>query len=1137
MGDDKPSNSGKVLFDSETRQPRQSSLADARNADVTFGRERASNRRSGYGVRDTSASAYDRSGSPAADDSHDNAKNRIQAEFNREISEAGQNWAEMQSINADVSGAANAGNNISGDTQNLNTTAETNIPADADAQSGSAKRRTSGSAEKPDEYVSSFLSDSTEPEKPAAKSGKDKPHSEDIEPWGSKNSGRRKSKAKERPSKLQGNPDAKASEYKTALTHERPGRLDFGGKGERMSTEPRHSEAVSSRSDKQKQISRVAEALKANHGAPSAPEPTDTVTPVRDSTADRAGVSYAEARGLSVAADAGTGTRPESAVGSTNPADTSFAEADGTDSKSKHTSPLSPLSESRETGTASHDTVNGGKFSTAKNTNVQLDKPSKLQFGDGSALFDKGHDKAAINAQRKRNMSQKGIQQTGDATNPVKSNEHHIPGTADRDRRSAGDSLRGSSDNGGQSTRTAPQSASADISPLQAAADKKAAKARLKADRSAEKLEKAENKLPKKHRLKLDKTIDPESNKPKRKLHFEAEAKSQGDHIKGAAPTRPVKFGMNAAIAYGHKKIYMAERENVGTEAAHKGELLAEGALRTAYRRHKTKPYRRVENLSRKTAKLNARASYRKAIADNPRLQKSLTRRMIQKHKINRQYAQAARDAKRSGGLIKRTADMVGRASNFLVRAVMKNPKVIAILGAIILMFIIISSLVTACSNMASGVGQVVVATSYVAESAAIDDAAIAYTEWETELEERLANIRTEFPGFDEYRISGASINHNPFELMAFLTAMHQDFTYPEIREFLREIFDEQYQLTITPSVEIRHYLNDEGELIPYEWHVLTVNLTARSFSEVIQSRMNANQQQHFDLLMQSGGNRQYVGSPFPFNWMPFVSSHYGWRIHPISGSPEFHTGVDIALPGGTEILAAHSGVVTFAGVSGGYGNFVIIEGSNGITTRYAHCAAILVTVGQEVSQGDVIATVGSTGNSTGPHLHFEIIRDGRFLNPAFFSLTGRSVGESANRPNFGFPGIALDDEQFTALITEAERHLGLRYVWGGSTPAQGFDCSGFVSYVLRTAGIRDVGRTTAQGLYNISTPVPPSEARPGDLVFFQGTFSSYRTVTHVGIYVGNGYMIHTGSNPAGVEYTNINTPFWQRHFFAFGRV
>ena len=460
-------------------------------------------------------------------------------------------------------------------------------------------------------------------------------------------------------------------------------------------------------------------------------------------------------------------------------------------------------------------------------------------------------------------------------------------------------------------------------------------------------------------------------------------------HVHGPIITRPLKLGVNASIAYAHKKIYQIEHENIATQVSHKGVLLAEGGLRRAYRRHKTRRYRKVEKLSNKTKKLNARASYRKAVADNPSLQNSLTSRMIQKHKIKRQYAKAAREAGRSGGAIRKTASIAGNATNMLVHTVVKNPKVIVFIGIILLLFVMLSSFFSAISGIATGVGQAIEASSFRAGDTDIDDAAIAYSEWEIELRERLENIRLEFPGFDEYRIHADSIGHNPIELIAFLTATHQDFVYPGIRVVLRQIFEEQYQLTITPGVETRYRFNEYGEWIPFEWHVLTVTLTSRPFTEVIGQHMNAEQLQHFNLLMQSLGNRQYVGSPFAFNWLPHISSHYGWRIHPINGGREFHTGVDIALPTGTEILAAHNGTVTFAGVRGGYGNLVIIE-HNGIETRYAHCDTLLVSAGQWVYAGDVIATVGSTGMSTGPHLHFEVIIEGRRLNPVFFALVGR---------------------------------------------------------------------------------------------------------------------------------------------------
>ena len=132
---------------------------------------------------------------------------------------------------------------------------------------------------------------------------------------------------------------------------------------------------------------------------------------------------------------------------------------------------------------------------------------------------------------------------------------------------------------------------------------------------------------------------------------------------------------------------------------------------------------------------------------------------------------------------------------------------------------------------------------------------------------------------------------------------------------------------------------------------------------------------------------------------------------------------------------------------------------------------------------------------------------------------------------HYDVPPDALEDEVFAAMLKEAEKYLGMPYVWGGSSPSTSFDCSGFVCWVLNQTGW-NVGRTTAQGLFNLSTPV--REPRPGDLVFFEGTYSSYETVTHVGIYVGNNMMIHCG-NP--ISYANLSANYWQSHFYCYGRI
>ena len=132
----------------------------------------------------------------------------------------------------------------------------------------------------------------------------------------------------------------------------------------------------------------------------------------------------------------------------------------------------------------------------------------------------------------------------------------------------------------------------------------------------------------------------------------------------------------------------------------------------------------------------------------------------------------------------------------------------------------------------------------------------------------------------------------------------------------------------------------------------------------------------------------------------------------------------------------------------------------------------------------------------------------------------------------YDIPPSALEDETFAALITEAEKYIGYPYVWGGSNPNTSFDCSGFVSWALTQSGVCNTGRLGAQGLYNISTPVSSANAIPGDLIFFVGTYDT-PGVSHVGIYVGGGKMLHCGDP---IQYADINTSYWQSHFYAFGR-
>ena len=162
-------------------------------------------------------------------------------------------------------------------------------------------------------------------------------------------------------------------------------------------------------------------------------------------------------------------------------------------------------------------------------------------------------------------------------------------------------------------------------------------------------------------------------------------------------------------------------------------------------------------------------------------------------------------------------------------------------------------------------------------------------------------------------------------------------------------------------------------------------------------------------------------------------------------------------------------------------------------------------------------------------------------LYAVYMSTLGNRPDLFAGHPNaagredyldYDVPPEALEDETFAAMLQKAEKYLGFPYVWGGSSPSTSFDCSGFVSWVINHSGW-DVGRLGAQGLCDICTPVSAANARPCDLIFFKGTYDT-PGVSHCGIYVGNSMMIHCGDP---ISYANINSSYWQSHFYTFGRL
>jgi murein DD-endopeptidase MepM/ murein hydrolase activator NlpD len=684
----------------------------------------------------------------------------------------------------------------------------------------------------------------------------------------------------------------------------------------------------------------------------------------------------------------------------------------------------------------------------------------------------------------------------------------------------------------------------------------------------SDRLGKAREKLPTKTVVKRERVFSEDKKRPETKLTFEKEAVPIGEAKwnvpkKKSLPVKAVGAVKTAGVNKLHSKIHEVEHENVGTQAAHKAELMGESAYRgikkatrSAYRFHKNRPYRRASKLETLSVKNEMKLSYQKALRDNPKLKSSPISRFFQKRSIKKDYAAALRKAKNAGKTTKKAAGIVSRAASAVTHIVRRNPVFLLTAGVLLLLVCAIMSLFTMCSSVFGGNTAAVGAMAYAAEDADIDNAELSYTEWETDLQIEIAQAETSHSGYDEYRYDVGDIGHNPHELMGYMTAVHQDFTYAEAESVLRGLFDSQYNLMFTPETEIRtrtetvtdtytdpvtgETTTTESEVeVEYEWHILNVTLTANSFTDTITPLMNADQRQHNAILMQSKGARQYVANPFDFNWLPYVTSNYGYRIHPISGDKNYHKGIDIGLATGTEIKAGFDGTVIQTGYDAdGFGNFVVVENEDGVQAKYAHCDSVSVSMGQAVTTGDVIATVGNTGNSTGPHLHLEVVKAGQYLNPIYFCDTGDDGSGSIPPGSPGGvsfpadPGAPMGDGSYTALMAQAESMLNLPYVFGAKGP-DAYDCSGFVCAALTRSGVRSIA-TNAQGIFNASTPVPPDEAMPGDLIFFHSTYSTSNTVTHVAILVNGTTMIHAG-NP--IQYASFDTPYWREHFYSFGRI
>ena len=591
----------------------------------------------------------------------------------------------------------------------------------------------------------------------------------------------------------------------------------------------------------------------------------------------------------------------------------------------------------------------------------------------------------------------------------------------------------------------------------------KLSKLHRRAQKADAKLSSAREHLPTRRRLRLKHEVD-EAGKARRRLRFAKEPKPQNASHPVASL---MKGAAGAALLAAHGKIREAERENVGVEAGHRAEEAAEAlaakGLRTVSRRVKSRPYRRLEKWRHRSARANARYFSRRAAEEHPILGSNPLSRLFQKRKIKRQYVKAARAGAR--GTAKGAASVSGKFKRLLKRLAGPRRKVLAWVLAVLFALFFFFSLLSSCSNLLSGGFHAVLATSYSADDDDINRAEACYSGLEAGLKKQIDDAEREHPGYDEYLYQVGTIGHDPHELISYLTAVYNDFTFEQIQPVLRQLFSRQYRLSFLPKTETRERTVTETDPLTgkqttrqeSETHrTLTVDLNAAAFSDVIAAdlaRLGA--ADRYAVYLQTRGNRQYFSSPFAFGWNLFASV----------GADE---SARIDVSSGTQVLSMLDGTVTRAG-----GGIVALEDGNGLKAVYSGCGTVGVRTGQPVKSGAGIGTAGSGFSILVSH-------DGTALNPILFILDpeSESGGEIGN---IGSGNLSGSVEGNRRLVEQLAGRYGMQEYVGlilavmqqesggrGSDPMQAAEGPYNKKYPHKPGGIADPAYSIQCGIQQI---------------------------------------------------------------------
>ena len=291
-----------------------------------------------------------------------------------------------------------------------------------------------------------------------------------------------------------------------------------------------------------------------------------------------------------------------------------------------------------------------------------------------------------------------------------------------------------------------------------------------------------------------------------------------------------------------HGKIYQAEQENVGIEAAHRTELAGESALRGTSRfikqRRRTRPARNVRKWEKRDIKAKADLQFRKLAQENPELKKSVLSRLVQKQRVKKQVRKQARNtAKRGAQAAKKTAAATGRFTAAVGRFFTMKPLALLALGVVLLLIVTLQAGVGLVAPIGGGGAGGV--------AGAAGNADTIYTNLEQELQLSIDKLEADNPGFDEYRRKLGPIGHDPAELLAFVSVF-DELSEAELESTLRAVFDRQYELTSTEVTEAQETVDADGKVTTVQVRVFEITLTVLPFSEAAADQLTSEQLKQF---------------------------------------------------------------------------------------------------------------------------------------------------------------------------------------------------------------------------------------------------------------------------------------------------